>query len=110
MCVCTDAQAKESMDRSFLIIDPMDFNTFSKCWFEVAIRSPSKLESPADLSLDNSPSFNSPIVSLSNLGYPSPFYMGFDKEAEKHESEFAYPSQISPRNNNIMYTCPLRNR
>ena len=82
-----DTQTRENMDRSFLIIDPMDFNTFSKCWFEVAVRHPSKLESPAYTVLDPSPSFNSPLISLSNFGNQPPFYMDFDKPSEILESK-----------------------
>ena len=76
------------MDRSFLIIDPMDFNTFSKCWFEVGVRHPSKMESPANTSLDPSPSFNSPIISLSNFDRQSPYYMEFEKQPETLESKW----------------------
>ena len=75
------------MDRSFLIIDPMDFNTFSKCWFEVAVRYPSKLESPADTSLEPSPSYASPIISFSNFDRQSPFYMDFQKQPDTLESK-----------------------
>ena len=74
------------MDHSFLIIDPMDFNTFSKCWFEVGVHHPSKLESLANTSLDPSPSFQLPIISLSNLRSQLPFYMDFEKQPETLES------------------------
>ena len=81
-----DPLTKENIDRSFLIIDPMDFNMFSKCCFEVGVRHPSKLESPANTSLDPSPSFQSPIISLSNFRSQSPFYMDFEKQPETLES------------------------
>lgn len=99
-----DTQTKENMDRSFLIIDPMDFNTFSKCWFEVGIRHPSKLDSPANTTFDPSPSFNSPYISLSNFGNQQPFYMDFNKPSETLESELTAQSLILLHTCNYMYS------
>ena len=69
------------MERSFLVIDPIDFDTFSKNWFEMGIRFPSPItvrESPLA-----TPSPPSSLTSSFQNGH-SPFYMDFQHKKSHH--------------------------
>ena len=77
----------ERVERSFLIIEGMEFDVFTKKWFEVAIRFPSyspHLNSTPIPIFATSPSpSSSPTPSLQHNHLP--YYMGFkDKETTHH--------------------------
>ena len=77
----------ERVERSFLIIEGMEFDVFTKKWFEVAIRFPSyspHLNSTPIPIFATSPSpSSSPTSSLQHNHLP--YYMGFkDKETTHH--------------------------
>lgn len=82
----------ERVDRSFLIIDNMDFDAFSKYWFEVGIRFPTHSPYVQSTPLPSFAATPSPSYSpTSSLQQSNTFYMEFEHK-KTHHSECFNPS------------------